>query len=963
MTSDWTAIEGPTFGRASDERAPGRAVTRRFSSGGRLSSYTMPNGAVTSRVYDALGRVRVETSPIGAVTRYTYDAAGRLESMEDEARGATTTYERDEAGRVTATIDALGHRSETTRDIRGGVAVYEDATGREWETSDDGRTTTSTDPIGNVTTSAREAYGLPGTVTYPGGATTSSSFLGSTSIDASGEYPLSRTDEAGRDRNYTYDAFGGLDTATDLGGTDEWEYDYAAVAGGDVQFDPSSGRVWLAASAAERGVYGYSARDEERDGAIPEELDAWGHALSSVTSPEGEVTTREYDARGHLAEVHLPNGSEETREYDEDTGFEVSRTLPSGVVLDYVRDAIGRELERSGSDGSLRVMTYGPGDRMESVEDDTGEVTYDYDAAGRWTGLEHPTGATWSREHDVVDRVTSVTVTASASATPRETAYEYDDAGRLEQITDPLGGETFYTYDAAGRLSTRTLPTGVVTTWTYDARSRIDTITHRRADTTVIASVDYDRSPSGEPLSIHREDGSWVELEYDAALRLAVEEHHAPGGSIVETITYAYDGDGNRTVRTTGDGTETYEYDPGSELVRIERGGSTLATYAYDSAGRVTTRHYEFTDQDLEWDADDHVVSVTEGTTETVFDFDGAGRRVRRERFESSVSVGARRWVQAPTGVDSLESPHIETDDAGDEQRAWVFEGEHPLMRYDPATGDIVYYLGDAMGSVIGLVDDGGAVGTVHYDGFGNERSTTGTLAAVADEGDFRFQGMWLDGESGLYYVRARVYEPETGRFLSRDPVEGRRGFPESAHAYGVARESPTMFRDPSGGFAIPVLSAAMDIGRRAIATASSAALFRAVVQAIAVTAAIACTANFLLSAATDTPGPGGPCSPGNGPRLYHYTNSPDGFAGGALAGTFWTESGQLEPWEAFFDLGIGRPGMSDPESRVPTHVVSVPKDGRFRRILPLPMGHSQFINMVAIPAADLLIQPLQPRP
>ena len=129
----------------------------------------------------------METAPHGAVTRYHYDAAGRLQRLEDEARGVSTIYEHDAAGRVIATIDHLGHRTESPRDIRGGMAAYEDATGRRWEMADTGRSSISTDPLGNTTTSARREYGLPGATTYPGGASTDVSFLGQTSSDASGD--------------------------------------------------------------------------------------------------------------------------------------------------------------------------------------------------------------------------------------------------------------------------------------------------------------------------------------------------------------------------------------------------------------------------------------------------------------------------------------------------------------------------------------------------------------------------------------------------------------------------------------------------------------------------------------------------------------------------------------------------------------------------------------------------------
>jgi RHS repeat-associated protein len=378
-----------------------------------------------------------------------------------------------------------------------------------------------------------------------------------------------------------------------------------------------------------------------------------------------------------------------------------------------------------------------------------------------------------------------------------------DPANHITEIHDPLGGVTYQTYDADGRLSTRALPNGITTTWGYDSRSRIHTIVHARADASVIASVTYDRNPSGEPYRITREDGTFVLYGYDSALRLTSERYFDATSTQVDAITYQYDDDGNRTLRTTSAGTETYTYDPGSELRDITVGTANVAHYDYDAAGRVTHRTRGTIEQNLTYDADDHLVRVADpaGTNETLWDFDAMGRRVRREDRSGGVTTGAHRFQIAPTLSQSLESPHAVTDDAGHAQTEYVFAGEHPLFRYDATTGAVVYYLQDSMGSVIGLADTTAAsTSTIQYDGFGVERSETGMLATLpmSTGGDFRFQGMWLDSGTGLYHVRRRVYSAADGRFLSRDAI-GTTERPETLNPFAFANSTPTVMRDPSG--------------------------------------------------------------------------------------------------------------------------------------------------------------------
>lgn len=63
----------------------------------------------------------------------------------------------------------------------------------------------------------------------------------------------------------------------------------------------------------------------------------------------------------------------------------------------------------------------------------------------------------------------------------------------------------------------------------------------------------------------------------------------------------------------------------------------------------------------------------------------------------------------------------------------------------------------------------------------------------------YQFAGEQQDAESGLYYLRARYYEPKVGRFLSRDPIAGDERRPLSLHKYLYAYGNPVNLTDPSG--------------------------------------------------------------------------------------------------------------------------------------------------------------------
>jgi RHS repeat-associated protein len=139
----------------------------------------------------------------------------------------------------------------------------------------------------------------------------------------------------------------------------------------------------------------------------------------------------------------------------------------------------------------------------------------------------------------------------------------------------------------------------------------------------------------------------------------------------------------------------------------------------------------------------------------------------------------------------------------------YVYGGSEIIARLD-ASGNPVYYLTDDLGSVIGLVDAAGNIlSRIVYDGFGDVVSGDDGSSLG---GDFRFQGQWLEGESGLYYMRARDYDSQTGLFLSRDPVDVQEQGVEAFSPYQFAYGNPLVYSDPSGQYSLSEINTAQVI-------------------------------------------------------------------------------------------------------------------------------------------------------
>ena len=114
---------------------------------------------------------------------------------------------------------------------------------------------------------------------------------------------------------------------------------------------------------------------------------------------------------------------------------------------------------------------------------------------------------------------------------------------------------------------------------------------------------------------------------------------------------------------------------------------------------------------------------------------------------------------------------------------------DEPLMGHRQPK--VFYYEADGLGSVTSLTDPTGAVAATYtYDSFGFMTASTGSATNW-----FRYTGRQFDSTGGLYYYRARYYDPMSGRFLSEDPIS----FQGGINFYRYAVNNPIIFRDPSG--------------------------------------------------------------------------------------------------------------------------------------------------------------------
>ena len=105
------------------------------------------------------------------------------------------------------------------------------------------------------------------------------------------------------------------------------------------------------------------------------------------------------------------------------------------------------------------------------------------------------------------------------------------------------------------------------------------------------------------------------------------------------------------------------------------------------------------------------------------------------------------------------------------------------------------YYLYNGHGDVVQITDENGnIVNSYKYDEWGNTIEKTESFS-----NPIRYAGEYYDEESGLYYLRARYYDPSIGRFISRDSYEGDISNPLSLNQYEYCMGNPLIYVDPTG--------------------------------------------------------------------------------------------------------------------------------------------------------------------
>jgi RHS repeat-associated protein len=254
-----------------------------------------------------------------------------------------------------------------------------------------------------------------------------------------------------------------------------------------------------------------------------------------------------------------------------------------------------------------------------------------------------------------------------------------------------------------------------------------------------------------------------ITYDYDPLYRLTSASYSA--GAEYE---YTYDAVGNRQTMTSPDGETSYTYDAANRLTSV--GG---VAYTWDANGNLTSdgvRSYSY-------DHANRLTQVTQGSVTAEYVYNGDGVRTSKTVAGETTEYALDLLATLPVVISDTDAVYLYGLDIIAQQQS-----------------ERLYYVHDGLGSVRQLVDTTGQVETNYaYDPFG--------VPVVEGDGSnpYRYTGEAWDAEVELLYLRARYYQPEVGRFLTKDPWAGGVWRPGTLNAYVYVANNSVNIGDPAG--------------------------------------------------------------------------------------------------------------------------------------------------------------------
>lgn len=718
-----------------------------------------------SYLYDANGNLVSESDPTNATSTYVYSGNDLVKATDPKGNISSNTYSTDGKRLLTSSKDAQGNISSYAYDIYG-------------------RPVSSTDPKGAITKYTYNLIGDVATVISPNNEVIKYGYdiIGRKTVEVS---PL------GLSTKFFYDKLSNLTQVVDPAGL-KVTYSYDANGNGTSVTYPNLTKKSFTYDKLNR----LTTVIDETGAAISYAYDVASNQVS-MTDANGKITKYAYDVLNQLTNQTDPTGKTVAVNYDRN-GNVASTTDQKGNATTNTYDKSGA-LTSTQSGGVKSTLSLDPNKNVSKIVTSNGQTT---DVA--YDKNDNPiqkTSSVLGTETAIYDKteqaVTAATVTAA-------TNFVRDLNGSISSITATLIktgtslGTTTYANDPDGKLRVITKPNADTSTFSYDSSGRVSAISNVNKLGVAQKNYSYTYDLTSNQTAIKDNAGKISSYAYDARNELVTEG----------TKKYTYDPMGNRKTVTDGTKVTNYAYDTVGDANRLLK-----ATY---SDGRTVS---------YEYDSNGNIIKETDskiGITTYAYDSDNyftqatlPDKTIVQYTYDQVTKLRSQRILTTPSGVKTTTKFVFsgnrlvsETDAAGNVLKNYTWDEQENLISFTIPVADIMttyYYVKNAKGDVVGLSDkDGKMVVAYEYDAWGNIL-TAKNLVATGIPSDLYLQNprlygsYWYDSALGLYFMKTRMYDPELGRFMSKDQVSGGGGSALDFNPYLYCNNNPVSRIDLDG--------------------------------------------------------------------------------------------------------------------------------------------------------------------
>ncbi|RKZ50326.1 MAG: hypothetical protein DRR16_09445 [Candidatus Parabeggiatoa sp. nov. 3] len=559
------------------------------------------------------------------------------------------------------------------------------------------------------------------------------------------------------------------------------------------------------------------------------------HRLAAIHRGPKNTHHFEYDAQSHLRAIHFPDNSVQKYTHN-NNGQVTSVTDRNGEQTHYNYSETGQLISQVDRNGNETRFEYADFDAPSAIIFPNGDrYEFEYYEDGyliRVNGAEHATF-----EIDDIAETYDVTYADGAHVhflfndekiveASNETCtvkLEYDDKGHIiSEDTDGLIVK--YSYNEVGALIAITTPDGEKLHFERDKEHRVNRITDWAGNK---YKIDYDLSGALGSITYPNRTS---QLQQVTAMGLpqTLRVNSPLSSKPIIACQYTYDVCDRLIKATENEQTKNYRYDKEGRLLTVNaahfsaseqfkldaQGNNTqkacryngldqleqqnVQNFSYDPLGNMTTGACPKGEAQYHYNGRNQLVSVTTPAGETRYTYDAFGRRIRKE-CQNKIT----RYIWAGQ---QLLSEITEKDGQTITRRDYLMFPERPVPLAMRVNEKIYCIHPGRRAEALCMTDQSGkVVWQAEYSAFGEAHITEQSIFQP-----WRLAGQYYDEETGLHYALARYYNPQLGRYLSKDPLFDEGG---SSHFYIYCDGDPINRSDPNGEFIFTAILVGAAIG------------------------------------------------------------------------------------------------------------------------------------------------------